>query len=556
MNRHLNKIALIFTVTLALGHSLLGQDENTIGLLSIDPNSVSEGYILLNPENQSTVYLINNCGEIVHSWDTDEVRFPGKEQYLDRDGRLYLASIQPDLQEPSFGAGGAGGVLEILDWEGNIEWQHVVADIGQRQHHDIHIMPNGNIMFIAWENMTIEDAAQMGFDTLNNPQIGFWPDKIVEIDPKTDDIVWQWRSIDHMIQDIDSSIVNFGDIASHPERININYIDFAFGRQDVHHINSLDYNEELDMVMVSVRNFNEIWIIDHSTTIEESASNSGGLRGKGGDLLYRWGNPSAYDAGDANDQQLYRQHDAAWIDDVPFDHPYYGQVSVYNNFIGPELSLGAIFKPEFNQEINGFEIDDNVYLPDQLTTTISHPDQVKNFSTAASNIQLLPNGNVIMCAGRQGRMFEITDSGELAWEYLVPMRNGFPIHQGDEIQLSENFTFSGRRYDPSFEGFQNKDLTPKGYIEMDANEEFCELPVSIIKIEEIKNRIFPNPVTLYITIEATQRSVLRILNASGRVCRKSKISAGTNTIALDGLENGLYIFQIQGDNQTYKILIL
>ena len=99
MNRHCYKIALFFVIAVALGHSLWGQDENTIGLLAIDPNSVSEGYILLNPENQSTVYLINNCGEIVHTWETDEVRFPGKEQYLDSDGRLYLASIQPALQD-------------------------------------------------------------------------------------------------------------------------------------------------------------------------------------------------------------------------------------------------------------------------------------------------------------------------------------------------------------------------------------------------------------------------------------------------------------------------
>ncbi len=33
----------------------------------------------------------------------------------------------------------------------------------------------------------------------------------------------------------------------------------------------------------------------------------------GGDLLYRWGNPQAYDAGSADDQTLFLQHDAQWI---------------------------------------------------------------------------------------------------------------------------------------------------------------------------------------------------------------------------------------------------
>ena len=206
-----------------------------------------------------------------------------------------------------------------------------------------------------------------------------------------------------MVQDLFPDRANFGEISDHPERININYLDFAFGRQDVHHINSIDYHEELDMVMLSVRNFNEIWIIDHSTTLEEAASSTGGLRNKGGDLLYRWGNPAAYEAGDEGDQMLFRQHDAAWIDEVPNDHPLYGQVSIFNNFLGPELSNGAILNPVFNEADNAFEFENGKYLPLDFTTTFAHPEQEKNFSTAASNIQILPNGNIMMCAARQGR---------------------------------------------------------------------------------------------------------------------------------------------------------
>ncbi len=52
------------------------------------------------------------------------------------------------------------------------------------------------------------------------------------------------------------------------------------------------YNAELDQIVLSVHNFDEVWVIDHSTTTAEAAGHSGGNSGKGGDLLYRWGNPA------------------------------------------------------------------------------------------------------------------------------------------------------------------------------------------------------------------------------------------------------------------------
>ena len=72
------------------------------------------------------------------------------------------------------------------------------------------------------------------------------------------------------------------------------------------HTNSIDYNEEFDQILISVCNFNEIWVIDHSTTTAEAAGHTGGNSGKGGDLLYRWGNPAAYRAGTTSDQKLFK----------------------------------------------------------------------------------------------------------------------------------------------------------------------------------------------------------------------------------------------------------
>ena len=79
------------------------------------------------------------------------------------------------------------------------------------------------------------------------------------------------------------------------------------------HTNAVAYNAELDQIMLSIHAFSEVWIIDHGTTTEEAASHSGGKRGKGGDLLYRWGNPRAYRTGTNVDQRLFAQHNAHWI---------------------------------------------------------------------------------------------------------------------------------------------------------------------------------------------------------------------------------------------------
>ena len=79
------------------------------------------------------------------------------------------------------------------------------------------------------------------------------------------------------------------------------------------HINAVAYNAELDQIMLSVFEFSEIWVIDHSTTTAEAAGHEGGKYGKGGDLLYRWGNPRAYRAGTVKDQKLFGQHNAHWI---------------------------------------------------------------------------------------------------------------------------------------------------------------------------------------------------------------------------------------------------
>ena len=160
------------------------------------------------------------------------------------------------------------------------------------QHHDIEPLPNGNILILGWELKTGEEAISKGRDPLLLEDGELWPEHIVEIEPDGDggNIVWEWHLWDHLIQDFDSSLVNYGVVSEHPELMNINYMgpgqNSSGGKADWIHANSIDYNEELDQIIISSRALSEFWIIDHSTTKEEAASSSGGNAGMGGDILY------------------------------------------------------------------------------------------------------------------------------------------------------------------------------------------------------------------------------------------------------------------------------
>ncbi|NIP37363.1 MAG: arylsulfotransferase, partial [Thermoplasmata archaeon] len=112
-------------------------------------------------------------------------------------------------------------------------------------------------------------------------------------------------------QDFDPQRSNYGVVEDHPELIDINFPKEKL--PEWQHSNTVTYNPELDQVMITDRNFDELWVIDHSTTTAEAKGHTGGDQGRGGDLLYRWGNPRAYRAGNLTDQVLYGPHDAQWI---------------------------------------------------------------------------------------------------------------------------------------------------------------------------------------------------------------------------------------------------
>ena len=195
------------------------------------------------------------------------------------------------------------------------------------------------------------------------------------------------------------------------------------------HFNGVAFNPDLDQLMVSVHAFSELWIIDHSTTTAEAASHAGGRGGQGGDLLYRWGNPSAYRAGKKADQKLFAQHNAHWI---AKGLPGEGHVLVFNNGTnrpdGSYSSVDELVLPVDSQgryaRATAGDREVWAYEPEQAVWSYTAPTKTDFYSFFISGAQRLANGNTLICSGANGTIFEVTPEKEVVWKYVNPVKGG------------------------------------------------------------------------------------------------------------------------------------
>jgi len=378
------------------------------------------GYILYCPMWSTTTYLITKDGQVVHTWK-NSIYQDSQSTYLLENGNLVRTSL---VATSSFAAGGYQGRVEIFDWNDTRVWNYEYSTFDYCSHHDVQPLPNGNILLIAWEKLTQDEFLNAGRNPDNIPGYYFWSDYIIEVQPVGDSdgvIVWEWHAWDHLIQDYDQTKENYGIVSDHPELIDIN---FGSGRTDWLHTNSIDYNPDLDQIMLSVHNFNEIWIIDHSTTVLEAAEHSGGRYGKGGDILYRWGNPRSYGIGNANDQEYFGQHGATWVKP---GYPGEGNILVFNNDAGGKERYSTVDEIIPPVDENGFYeyIENQAYQPEEQTWIFRTKNPFDMYSMITSNVLRLPNGNTLICASIQGYFLEVTEYKEIVWNYMNPYPTGF-----------------------------------------------------------------------------------------------------------------------------------
>ena len=371
------------------------------------------GYVLYSPcQNETKTYLLTTAGDTAHVWT--HARGGAYGSVLLENGNLLRPAESP--VHGLTGAAAQNGVIQEIDRDGNVVWEFTYKSDQYVLHHGIWVMPNGNILASAFEKRTRQEVQQVGLAHV--PPVFMSRDgsvlmeQIIEIDPTKptgQEIVWMWRVWDHL--------VSADQAAANPHLFSTDLgagSDYMFS--DWMHLNGIAYNPDLDQIVFSSRVFGEIYIIDHSTTTEQAAGHTGGRYGKGGALLYRWGNSSNYKIHGGSSLDVL--HNPSW---VPNGYPGAGNIIFFHNNVAANVSQVIEITPPINQ--NGtYELSaGSSYGPMQPTWTYSADGF---YSPYMSSCQRLPNGNTFICeAYPNGRLREVNAQGELLWEY-VP--NVFP----------------------------------------------------------------------------------------------------------------------------------
>ena len=424
------------------------------GLILNDPRAY-QGYTLLAPIMSKMVYMLDMQGRVVRTWEGEAAG--NMSVYLLENGHLLRYGR---LAEQTFGDGaGAAGHIQEFTFEGELVWDYRYASTKQLAHHDIFKMPSGNVLMIVWDKKSPEEAVAVGRRPETVGQSQLLVDCIYEIQPTgktTGKVVWEWHVWDHLTQDHDSTKANFADVGAHPELVDVNFGEGAIAsivakkeeleklkaigyvgstspgqkpapvRADWMHSNAVAYNAELDQVLLNVLEFNEFWVIDHGTTTAEAAGHTGGKHGKGGDLLYRWGNPRAYRAGTIKDQKLFGQHNTHWI---PKGYPGEGHLLIFNNgrrrIGGAYSSVDELVLP-VGPDGRYEHKTGTAYEPDKAVWSYAAPKRSEFYAEFISGTNRLPNGNTFICSGPNGTIFEVTPEKEIVWKYVNPAR-GTPL---------------------------------------------------------------------------------------------------------------------------------
>ncbi len=410
--------------------------------LKVYKDASLDGYAMF--ETTEKTYLINNCGEVVNSWN---VNFTELHTKLLPDGNMiYIRN----------------SVVYIRDWEDNlVEFVTHPPTANIVLKYEVIELPNKNLLCVARQYYTDSDFENIGY-TIDAGESPYQMDAVVELDRNTGDIVWMWSLGDHVIQQRDENAPNYGILADNPQLLNMDAVytyDWTF--EESFMINGMDYNAELDQIALSVRKIGEVVIIDHSTTTEEAAGSTGGNSGMGGDILYRWGNPQNYDHGTDEDRSLYFHHNPNWI----HYGEHKGKLIMFNNGLtrSPGFSEGIIIDTPYNPASGQYEREEGQqFAPAEPAATYSEytTDHTNFYSEYTSAAKVLPNGNILLTEGDDSEMTELTPDGEIVWQYNIP---------------EDWYIFRGEKYAKDYPGFEGKDLSGEGTIENPPSEVPCEI---------------------------------------------------------------------------------
>lgn len=376
----------------------------TFGYSAILTAQQQPGLTLIAPGGATTARLVDTNGVTVHSW-TDLGGQTAYSSYL-LPGGFLLRTVR--ASGTFFQGGGISGRIQKHDYNGVLVWDFSYSTQQYCSHHDICPLPNGNVLLIAYDRKTAAEATAAG----SSKNIEIWSEKIVEVKqtgPTTGEVVWEWSVWDHLVQNVDPNKANYQtSVATHPELLNINFMT----QKDWLHMNGIDYNPTLDQIIISSHNLNEVYVIDHAN--EDS------------DILYRWGNPAAYNA---NGTKIFNVvHDGHF---VPYGYVNAGRIVGFNNRgISSQQSSVDMIEPPYN----GYQYNltaGSPYAPPTYTRRYA----CNGYTSNEGNAEQQPNGNTIYCIALSGNIYEIDSAGNTLWSYNAGGKTA-QVHRYSECFVS------------------------------------------------------------------------------------------------------------------------
>jgi hypothetical protein len=338
-----------------------------------DPFRARNGYTFISAAD-GTARLVGMLGELVQTWsagpnDSLLVKMP----ILASPG--HILAFRAVVPIPGY-ARGRGSFITEYDFNGNPVWEYTpgakidIFDFGGF-HHDMVRLSNGNTLAMASVLVNGSGIA---------PGKQLIDDCIIEISPDKK-IVWAWYTFIHFDEfgfsdAAKAQIASVGGDWAHANAVTVipenTYADPRFKPGNL---------------IISYRNLNTIIVIDKET----------------GSIVWKTG-PADY--------RTIGQHYAYMI---PPGLEGAGKIMAFDN--GGSGGYPAVFR-----------VNSRVVEIEPLFKAVTWTYQASNsglqnwsfFSPFISNAQRLHGSNTLIVEGTKGRIFEVTSTGDLVWEYMVP----------------------------------------------------------------------------------------------------------------------------------------
>jgi len=450
-------------------------------LLYWDKTQAAEGYTFFGV--RGTTYLVDMEGRVAHTWPV------GTNPHLLDDGSVLDAS-KDDVS-------GFGGFVQVA-WDGTTVWSYLETRSNYMPHHDFTRIFNPKLgsnttLYIANKTITSNQCIAVGCDPSSGSYTNAQMDTIVEVD-MGGNIIWEWGFYDHLVQDRDITKSNYvASISNHPGRLTANLPGRPVQR-DWLHCNSIDYNQDLDHIVINSVG-GEFYVIDHGKTFTagDPAASIAAAAGTNGDFVYRFGDTARYEQGikpailtnwtesTTGNKQIGGTHHVGWI---PEGKPGAGRLLMFSNSqnLFEHTQASYVLEVDPFRNAAGDHTSDYVNPPDagynlwpapgpntdkadkwmsrQIVWHFASKASHGMFSHIGSGAQRLANSNTLVCADTEGHIIEVTPSGEVVWEYINPVTSEGKLKYRRDTWPMQNSIFRAFRYLSSDPPLDGRILTP------------------------------------------------------------------------------------------------